>query len=381
MISLFTVSSTLSEEKEIGKQVREKVLSIFKGVENLEVFDLIIKVEDAEKITKKFKDKISGCIVAVATGGTERIIRIISNNIGKPVLLWANPFNNSLASSLKAFSKLRQNIPVKIFYSELDSGILGEVKSFIRVCDTINRLKISRLGCIGEPKWILASDNKKIIRQFGPEIVKMKIEYLVDAMKKVSIDEVKDISKKLKKFRQEFSEDEMTNAVRIYLAMKELISKHKLSAITIRCFDLLKYNFTACLGVSMCNDEGLVAGCEADLQAILTMMIVSFLTAQPCWMANPSRIDKDKNTITLAHCTIATKMIKDISESTLLPHMESGKGVSIRGQLKNNDVTLVRLGGNLDKMLIVPGKIIKNMQEPNLCRTQVEVKLKGNVED
>jgi len=353
MISLFTVSSTLSEEKEIGKQVREKVLSIFKGVENLEVFDLIIKVEDAEKITKKFKDKISGCIVAVATGGTERIIRIISNNIGKPVLLWANPFNNSLASSLKAFSKLRQNIPVKIFYSELDSGILGEVKSFIRVCDTINRLKISRLGCIGEPKWILASDNKKIIRQFGPEIVKMKIEYLVDAMKKV----------------------------RIYLAMKELISKHKLSAITIRCFDLLKYNFTACLGVSMCNDEGLVAGCEADLQAILTMMIVSFLTAQPCWMANPSRIDKDKNTITLAHCTIATKMIKDISESTLLPHMESGKGVSIRGQLKNNDVTLVRLGGNLDKMLIVPGKIIKNMQEPNLCRTQVEVKLKGNVED
>ena len=164
--------------------------------------------------------------------------------------------------------------------------------------------------------------------------------------------------------------------------MKKLISKHKLSAITIRCFDLLKYNTTACLGMSLCNDEGLVAGCEADLQATLTMMVVSFLTNQPCWMANPSRIDKDKNTITLAHCTIATKMITDISKATLLPHMESGKGVSIRGPLKNDKVTIVRLGGNLDKMLIAPGKIIKSdMREPNLCRTQVEVKLKGSIED
>ena len=62
--------------------------------------------------------------------------------------------------------------------------------------------------------------------------------------------------------------------------------------------------------------------------------------------------------------------------------MESGKGVSVRGPLKNDEVTLVRLGGNLDKMLIATGKIIKSdMKEPNLCRTQAEIKLNGKVED
>ena len=75
-------------------------------------------------------------------------------------------------------------------------------------------------------------------------------------------------------------------------------------------------------------------------------------------------------------------MISNLSKATLLPHMESGKCVAIRGLLKNCEVTLVRLGENLDKMLIAPGKIIRSdMQEPNLCRTQVEVKLKGSVED
>ena len=99
-------------------------------------------------------------------------------------------------------------------------------------------------------------------------------------------------------------------------------------------------------------------------------------------MANIAKIDKDKNIVTLAHCTIATKMIADLSKATLLPHKESGKGVAVRGSLKKGKVTLVRLGGNLDKMLIARGEMIgSDMQEQDLCRTQVEVQLESNVED
>lgn len=384
MIGLFIVSSTVGRQKEIGKQVKEKVSDIFENVQNLKVFDLITTIEDAEKAIKRTTDKISGCIIVVATGGTERIIRNISTKIKRPVFLWANPSNNSLASSLEAFSKLRENIPMKLFYSPLNAEQLAEVKSFIEVCEAINKLGNCRLGCIGEPsKWILTSSTKKIIKQFGPKMIKLKLQDLIDAVEKINIDRAKNLSKKLmKNFRRiEVSENDMINATKVYLAMKELISKHDLSAITIRCFDLLSYGCTACLGMSLCNDEGLVAGCEADLQTTITMMVVSFLANQPCWMANTSMIDKDKNTITLAHCTIPTKMI-DLSKAALLPHMESGKCVSVRGPLKNSEVTLVRLGGNLDKMLIATGRVVRSdMKLPNLCRTQVEVKLKGNVED
>ena len=135
--------------------------------------------------------------------------------------------------------------------------------------------------------------------------------------------------------------------------------------------------------MSLCNDRGVVAGCEADLESTLTMMIVSFLTGEPCWMANPARIDVAENSITLAHCTVATKMITDLQKSALVSHFESGKGVSIRGPLRKTNVTLARLGGKgLGQMLIATGKIIKsNMRDPNLCRTQVEVKLDGTVQN
>lgn len=386
VLGLFVVASPIvKEQQKFGEEIKERISGMFKDVQNLEIFDLIISLESAEKVARKVKDKISGCVIVVATGGTERVIRAISNKIRKPTLLYAHQFQNSLASSLEVFSKLKDEIPMKVLYAPLYSKVLvKEVKSFVEVCEAIDKLENCRLGVVGEPsKWILTSENKQIIEKFGPKIIQLKIADLIDLMKKVGIEEAKNISKKLKKnFKQiEVSESDMINSANVYLAMKELISKYNLSAITIRCFDLLNYNCTACLGMSLCNDEGLVAGCEADLQATLTMMVVSFLTSQPCWMANSSRIDKYKNTITLAHCTIATKMITDLSEATLLPHMESGKCLSIRGPLKRGEVTLARLGGNnLDKMLIATGKVVKNLQEPDLCRTQVEVKLNGNVE-
>jgi L-fucose isomerase-like protein len=384
MIEVFVVSATVGKQREIGEETREKISGLLKSFKNFELFDLISDVKSAKRVNK-IKDKISGSIIVVSTGGTERIIRAISNSLKKPTLLWANPFNNSLASSLEAFSKLREKVPIKLFYSLINSEAIEEIKNFSEVCETLEKIKKIKIGCVGEPtKWPLTFKNKKIIRKFGPEIVKLKVEDLINETKNVNEEEVKNIFEKLKKSfgKIKVSEREIRNSAKIYLAMKRLITKHKLSAITIKCFDLLDYNYSACLGMSLCNDEGLIAGCEADIQATLTMMIVSFLTNQPCWMANPSRIDKEKNTITLAHCTIATKMIANLSKATLLPHMESGKFLSLRGPLKNDKATLVRLGGNLDKILIAPGKIVRSdMKEENLCRTQVEFKLEGNLEE
>jgi len=303
----------------------------------------------------------------------------------KPILLWAIPSNNSLASSLEVFSVLKNTTlrNTKLFYSPIDSRSVKEIRSFIQVCETMNALENSRIGIVGGvSEWILTSPDEKEIKRFGPELIKIETEDLIGEMKGIDSKKAKNLSPKKQFGRVEVLENGILEAVRVYLAMKRLVSKHDLSAITIRCFDLLNHNCTACLGMSLCNDEGLVAGCEGDLQATLTMMVVSFLSGRVCWMANIARIDKDKNIVTLAHCTIGTRMITDLSKATLLPHMESGKGVAVRGPLKKGRVTLVRLGGNLDKMLIARGETIRSdMQEQDLCRTQVEVQLEGNVED
>jgi L-fucose isomerase-like protein len=376
MIGLIVVSSARWAQKEAGKDIRNKICDVLKDVQGLKVLGLITDTKSVEAEIKE-----DGCIIAVATGGTERLIKTLSDRTDKPILLWAHPSNNSLASSLEVFSVLKNT---RLFYSPIDSRSVKEIRSFIQVCEAINALESSKIGIVGgTSEWILTSPDEKEIKRFGPELIKIETEDLIGEMKEIDCEKAKSLSKKLKKQfgRVEVSENDILEAVRVYLAMKRLVSKHDLSAITIRCFDLLNHNCTACLGMSLCNDEGLVAGCEGDLQATLTMMVVSFLSGNVCWMANIARIDKDKNTVTLAHCTIGTRMITDLSKATLLPHMESGKGVAVRGVLKKGRVTLVRLGGNLDRMLIARGETIRSDMQEQMCRTQVEVQLEGNVED
>ena len=55
------------------------------------------------------------------------------------------------------------------------------------------------------------------------------------------------------------------------------------------------------------RDEGIPAGCEADLDATLTMMLMQHLFDRPAFQHNPS-VDTEKNLYFGAHCTCATRM-------------------------------------------------------------------------
>ena len=60
-------------------------------------------------------------------------------------------------------------------------------------------------------------------------------------------------------------------------------------------------------------------------------------------------------------------------------HFESNIGVAIKGELKTTNVTMFRLSSNLKDYFIAEGKIIKNGDNPQRCRTQIEVKFKDDI--
>jgi L-fucose isomerase-like protein len=59
----------------------------------------------------------------------------------------------------------------------------------------------------------------------------------------------------------------------------------------------------------------------------------------------------------------------------LMTHFESGIGVPVRGMMKETEVTLFKLGADLSQFYVEEGKIVTNLTENNLCRTQIEVQL------
>ena len=110
---------------------------------------------------------------------------------------------------------------------------------------------------------------------------------------------------------------------------------------------------------------------------MISMHILNKLTNQVGFQANPSRIDVNNKKMVLAHCTLPLDMVDEYKLDT---HFESQIGVAVKGELKEEVITIFKLSKNLKDYYVTKGKIIRNLHESNLCRTQIEVSIDENIE-
>ena len=210
-----------------------------------------------------------------------------------------------------------------------------------------------RLGVVGKPSdWLIAStvDYREIKEKMNLELVDIPIEEMT------SLGEV---------------DPGMAGAEAVYQRLKELVAKYDLQGVTLRCFDLLStVKNTGCIALSKLNDEGIPAACEGDIPTLLTMMLCKRITGELCFQVNPARINADGQML-FAHCTLPLGMTTSHEYTT---HFESGIGVAIHGELPTGDYTLVKLSGDMNRLLAVDVTLERCQYEPNLCRTQVWIK-------
>ena len=128
---------------------------------------------------------------------------------------------------------------------------------------------------------------------------------------------------------------------------------------------------------SLLNDEGIIAGCEGDLQSLFTLMMVKALTGKEGFMANPSKLKEKQNEVVFGHCTIG---LHQTERFIIRNHFETQSGVAIQGLMPTGDVTIVRCGNeSLDEFYLSTGTLTENTNYINMCRTQVRVKLQTPV--
>jgi L-fucose isomerase-like protein len=341
-----------------------------------------------KRISLQEKSFPSPIFYFMITGGTENILIDHWNNIKKTedqneINLIAHPTHNSLPASLEVLGKYRQeNHSGRIFYLDefkIDQGI-EEISKHLDRIKSPEILANKKIGLIGEPSdWLVASspDSKLIQNVWGPSIIPIQISELEEVYHKIRDGEITNtVNSIIKESKQivEPKESEISDSVKVYLALKNLVEKYNLDALTIRCFDLLNdINTSGCLALSMLNDEGIIAGCEGDLVSALGMLWIYNLVDEMPWMANPSQIDMENNSLIFAHCTVPRNLV---SNYNLRSHFESGLSIGISGEFEKSDVTLVRIGGkDLKSVWMSEGKIIQTGNSEHLCRTQIEIKL------
>ncbi len=322
--------------------------------------------------------------VFVGTGGTERLILERARFApGAPALLDAHPGHNSLPAALEVLARLQQEgLRGRVHYLDgpADEEGLRALAGAVRDRGVRRGLREARIGLVGRPSdWLVASSpSPQVVREvWGPTVVPLPLDGLCEPADAALTALGERIARGFRSGAAEPvepSEADLSAAGRVHAALRRMVDAGRIDAVSVRCFDLVaRRRTTGCLALARLNEEGVIAGCEGDLVATVAMLWSHRLLGVLPWMANPSRVDRDRGVLALAHCTVPPSLV---TSYRLRSHFESGLGVGIQGVFPAGPVTLLRIGGaRMESLRALDAALVADTAHPDLCRTQVEVEV------
>ncbi len=178
------------------------------------------------------------------------------------------------------------------------------------------------------------------------------------------------------------TKEDIVEAAKTYFVLKNILAEEKGDALMMNCLPGLQHprkHVPPCMGFMSLMDEGIVTGCQADLDATLTMMLLQELFGKPGFMHNPS-FNTEKDRYFFAHCTSPSRMNgvdRPAEPYELMSHCEAGWGTVPRVLFKEGqEVTIAKYSVNekKPKMLLYSGEIIGCPPIPQTggCRTNAE---------
>ena len=373
-IGLYTLTSPLHDEAAV----------------NAASADFIAEIEKASALSfefcgSDFSDYGSRDLdlIFVRTGGTEGLFRDSLEHICGHVNILTSGKSNSLAASMEILSFLNQEDRTgEIIHGNIEY-VSERIMTLAKVAEARRKLDGIRLGVIGEPSdWLISSraDRPAVGEKLGVTLIDLPIADLVAEYENASLEGLgpaaKEVLDRLASNAPAALQEYAEGALRIYKALKNMVSRHKLSGLTLRCFDLLdSIGNTGCLALALLNAEGIPAGCEGDVPALVSMVIGNALTGVSGFQANPSRIDPETGEILFAHCTVPLNMVGKYAFDT---HFESGIGIAISGEMPSGDATVFKVSGDISRTFCAEAELIRCQAEPSLCRTQAVLKLRDS---
>jgi len=172
------------------------------------------------------------------------------------------------------------------------------------------------------------------------------------------------------------------NAFLLYRVLKDLMRENDATAMTIcSCMKTVMpvSKTSACLPLSLLNDEGYLAFCESDFAVIPSGILMHHITGLPTFLNDPTW--PHHGIVTLAHCTAPRKMNgKDYEPTKIYTHFESDYGAAPKVNMaKGQEVTMVVPEFSGQKWIGAKGKILDHPFH-SICRSQIDVAIEGDWE-
>ncbi len=162
--------------------------------------------------------------------------------------------------------------------------------------DSLRMVRAKRMYEETRVLWIHAnSRNETVLDRLGVKVRAIPRDtFNLQFDKELVTDEVRDIASGLRKSAQkvvEPTEEDIHNCARAYVTAKRLLAAEKANALSMDCLGMVGSRLVPtppCGAWTMLQDQGITAGCEADLFGAISMMLTSY-SARPSRLYERSR--------------------------------------------------------------------------------------------
>lgn len=180
--------------------------------------------------------------------------------------------------------------------------------------------------------------------------------------------------------RLETSKDFFERAFVLTEVFRRILAEAGADAITIgQCMQTIMpvAQTTACLPLSLLNDEGGLAFCESDFVVIPAGILLHYISAKPVFLCNASF--PHKGIVTVSHCTAPRRMDgRNQEPARILTHYESDYGAAPKVEMrKGQTLTVLNPDFAGRRWLGFRSQIAATPFYP-ICRTQLEVGIQGD---
>lgn len=263
---------------------------------------------------------------------------------------------------------LGRDVKYKWFYGNPEDEIFIKrfsvtVKAF-QVIKKMNHSKVALVSGVSEGFGDLVFDERNVKRVFPGIKLSTHNEYRAIKEKALaySDEEVKSVAEAFVNDAKGIDKDcckYVDISTRIYMAYKEYILENNIDAIALNCIYKLGEDF----GIHLCSiisklcDDGFVVSCEGDFMGAISMLMLKYLTGNVPSLMDFPQFDEDDNSILMWHCG-ATGNDFVCDNCYTWEKSYSGEPIVRDLDFKEGHVTIARLSGESDQLMVLDGDVI-----------------------
>jgi len=358
----------------------------------------VVKVDSADKVSR-IREQDSDVVLIYACTGSGDLLKslfspskdalIFVRHRSGPIYYWYEALSTRYLETRD--SEARQKAQPRTNTPHVDDVVVDDHQEILwrlRALSGVKNLMGTRVVALGGAWGKYSPEAPQYARdKFGIEIIETSYDDLAGRIRRARADPdlVNGAEAWVEKYLAlpktvlQTEKHFVVNAFLLYKIFKDLMQENDATAFTVKsCMGTIipMSKTTACLSLSLLNDEGRMAFCESDFVVIPAGILMYYLSGKPVFLHNSTF--PHQGMVTCAHCTAPRRMDGSRYEpATLLTHYESDYGAAPKVAMPlGQEVTLLDPEYAVGRWIGFKGTV-KGNPSYAICRSQQDVEIQG----